>query len=126
MIDGLMTFGKYQALANRTGTVVDETLVENLNHAVLGLCTEVGEFATEVKRMKRYGKKVTDEMRSHMAEELGDTLWYIAIAAEALGIPMGQMATENIEKLQKRFPEKYSNEAAEARADKGGLAASES
>jgi NTP pyrophosphatase (non-canonical NTP hydrolase) len=60
-------------------------------------------------------------MAAHMAEELGDLLWYIALAAESLGISMADMARGNIDKLQQRYPEKYSNDAAEARADKGGL-----
>jgi NTP pyrophosphatase (non-canonical NTP hydrolase) len=115
-----MNFDEYQAAANRTSLVSQEDLTSNLVHASLGLTTEVGEFVTEVKRIARYAKPCTQEMRDHMAEELGDAMWYIALAATALGVPMGVMATSNIAKLMKRFPEKYSHEAAEARADKGG------
>jgi NTP pyrophosphatase (non-canonical NTP hydrolase) len=114
-----MDFNEYQALANRTAKMLP-TVAQNLMHAQVGLATETGEFATVVKRIAIYEKPVTDEMLTHMAEELGDTLWYIALAAETLGISMHQMAHDNIAKLQARFPEKYSNAAAEARADKGG------
>ena len=117
-----MNFNEYQAAAIRTAKPLP-TLAENLAHAALGIATEGGEFTTEVKRAAIYGKQVSDEMRAHMAEELGDLLWYVALAAEHLGVPMHQIARGNIDKLQKRFPEKYSNEAAEARTDKGGLSA---
>ncbi len=121
-----MKFNDYQAGANRTGNVLAESLVSNLNHAALGLTTEVGEFVSEVKRIVRYNKPCDPKMHDHMVEELGDILWYIALAAEALGVRMEEMAERNLDKLRARFPEKYSDEAAEARADKGGLAHTES
>jgi hypothetical protein len=37
-----------------------------------------------------------------------------------LGMDMEQIAWANIEKLRQRYPEAYSDAAAEARADKGG------
>lgn len=43
------------------------------------------------------------------------------IACQALAFDPVEVLKENIEKLRLRFPEKYSDEAAEARADKGGL-----
>jgi NTP pyrophosphatase (non-canonical NTP hydrolase) len=164
-----------------------------LNHAILGLATENGEFTTVVKRIAIYEKPLSVEFIGHMREELGDLLWYLAIAADAIDcdVPTGQglfedfsrfgtatqlnmiacriameigfiafqaplldspasrefvmrslinivaavthacdalqaftiedLMAENIAKLQERFPDKYSNVAAEARADKGGL-----
>lgn len=120
-----MNFNEYQANAIRTAKMFG-TVSENLNHAALGIATEGGEFTTEVKRMAIYGRAMTVEMQQHMAEELGDVLWYVALAAESLGITLHQIARDNVTKLQKRFPEKYSDQAAEQRADKGGLPASQS
>lgn len=40
--------------------------------------------------------------------------------ARALGFDPDQLRAENIEKLRARYPEKYSDELAEARLDKGG------
>ena len=117
-----MNFNDYQRKVLRTAKTYP-TLAENLNHAALGIATEGGEFTTEVKRAVIYGREITPEMREHMIEELGDLMWYVALAAEHLGVNLGGIARENIEKLQKRFPQAYSNEAAEARADKGGLEA---
>jgi len=121
-----MNFNEYQLAAMRTAKVEEDPLVDNLVHASLGLATETGEFTSTVKRMARYGKEYTAELRGHLCEELGDTMWYIALAAQALGVTMEELADNNIAKLKLRFPDRFTNEAAEARADKGGLSHKES
>lgn len=110
----------YQALALRTAPA-GETPLQGLVHAALGFSTESGEYATEVKRMAYYGKAMTPEMKAHMLEELGDIAWYLALAAAHLDTPLNEILQSNIDKLRARFPNKFSAEAAEARADKGGL-----
>ena len=120
-----MNFLEYQAAALRTARhMPDQTL--DLVHAALGMQTETGEFATEVKRLFAYNKPLTEEMHAHMVEELGDALWYFAVAADALGVSMRAIAERNIRKLQLRYPDAYSDELAEARLDKGGKSAAES
>lgn len=42
--------------------------------------------------------------REHMALELGDVAWYLALAADALGYDLETILRMNIEKLQKRYP----------------------
>jgi NTP pyrophosphatase (non-canonical NTP hydrolase) len=121
-----MNFHEYQVAAMRTAKVAEDTILAGLIHASLGLATETGEYTTCVKRIARYGKPLDEAMHRHMLEELGDTLWYIALACETLGTSMRSVAAMNIEKLKLRFPETYSNDAAEGRADKGGLDARES
>jgi NTP pyrophosphatase (non-canonical NTP hydrolase) len=91
----------------------------DLLHAGMGICTEGGEFFDPIKKHIMYGKELdTDNMR----EELGDLLWYIAIAAEALGTNLSDIMTENIRKLAKRYPDQiFTEHAAKKRADKNGL-----
>lgn len=120
-----MNFDEYQDAAMRTAKPM-KTVQGNLLHATTGLLTEAGEFASEVKRLAFYDKPLTSEMRNHMAEEIGDVLWYCALAAEHLDIALHDIASNNIAKLKQRFPEKFSAVAAEARADKGGLGHRES
>lgn len=120
-----MNFTEYQSQANRTAKQL-HSVSANLMHAALGLCTETGEFTTEVKRAHIYGKPITTPEISHMVEELGDILWYIALAANALGVPMRRIAEANIAKLQARYPEAYSDVLAEARLDKSGATPRES
>jgi NTP pyrophosphatase (non-canonical NTP hydrolase) len=120
-----VTFNEYQIAAFQTAKRFMD-LPTDLAHAALGLATESGEFATEAKRAFIYGKPIDDAMRRHMLEELGDILWYVAMACEHLEVPLHSVAKANIDKLQKRYPERYSDGAAEARADKGGVGPRES
>jgi hypothetical protein len=193
-----MKYETYAPLALRTAKL-RATPMQDLEHALLGLATEIGEFATEVKRIAIYERVPDAAMRDHMIEELGDIQWYVPLAERALGIvrvprptqwtrayilsrartlPTAVLMLEscfaplltaylhhediatpfvagndaagaceaiirvcdhiasefldtpptivralNIEKLRKRFPGAYSDEAAEARADKNGLPA---
>jgi NTP pyrophosphatase (non-canonical NTP hydrolase) len=112
-------FNQYQVAANRTAR--EQSQLEGLVHAGEGLCSETGEYVSEIKRMHQYGKALSPEIHSHLIEELGDILWYVALACTHLEVPMHAIARHNIMKLEKRFPEKFSAEAAEARADKGGV-----
>lgn len=114
-----MTFEQYQFDAGATARLFD-TIAENLNHAALGISSESGEFAGIVKRIVIYDKEIDQDLRLHMIEELGDTLWYIALAAGVLGIPLRDIAAANIRKLRERYPDQFTKEAAEARRDKGG------
>lgn len=82
-----MKLDDYQALAIRTAKQLP-TQLDDLAHAGIGFVTEIGEYASEVKRITIYGKPATDEMRVHMAEEIGDLLWYIALALNKLQITM--------------------------------------
>lgn len=78
-----MNLEKYYDEALRT--LVPRGLTFDLNHSVLGLVTEIGEVATLIKRNEIYGKPWDDEMRGHLAEELGDICWYIPCGLQALG-----------------------------------------
>jgi NTP pyrophosphatase (non-canonical NTP hydrolase) len=78
--------------------------VIRLNHAAQGMATEVGEFTDVLKRWLHYA---TPRDEVNMAEELGDQMWYIAEACNALGVDLGTVMTKNIEKLRARYPEKF-------------------
>ena len=108
-----MRLNDYQTLANRTAKDLGENM--DLMHVALGLAGEAGEFVDAVKRHLIYAKPLDVE---NAAEELGDSLWFIALGAKRLGISMEDLAKQNIEKLSKRYPEKYSDELAHARLDK--------
>lgn len=85
---------------------------DRLLHAAMGLCTEAGEFMDALKKHLFY-KNELDEVNLH--EELGDILWYVAIAADALDIDFTTIQQINIAKLRARFPDKYSHENANTR-----------
>lgn len=103
----------YQELAMRTAKRTNTA--EDLMHAALGLSGEAGEFADCIKRWLVYGSSLD---RVNAAEEIGDILWYCALACESLDIKMEDVARCNIEKLKIRYPDKYHDTLAAKRLDK--------
>lgn len=45
-----------------------------------------------------------------LAKELGDVLWYISAIATGLGLDLDLIVQHNIDKLQARYPDKFSSE----------------
>lgn len=84
----------------------------DLLHSGIGLATESGEFLDALKKTIFYGKQL-DEV--NLAEELGDLLWYIALAMTALDTDFEQQMQININKLKLRYPDKFTEELAEVR-----------
>lgn len=82
-------------------------LSTRLLHALLGLASETGELATAVKKWIYYGQEL--DIRN-VKEELGDILWYVALACDAADLDMGNVMDWNIRKLRVRFPEAFSEE----------------
>ena len=88
----------------------------DLLHAALGLCTEAGELADPIKKAMFYGKPLDIQ---NLKEEAGDLLWYIAAPlCRALNCTLEELAQANADKLRRRYPEKFTEAAAIARADK--------
>lgn len=46
----------------------------------------------------------------HMAKELGDVAWYLAISAEAIGYDLETIFQMNIDKLRARYPNGFDAE----------------
>lgn len=79
--------------------------IERLLTAGVGICAEGGEFLEIVKKMVFQGKPWTDDNREHLIIELGDLLWYVAQATQALGVDFDEVLATNVKKLEKRYPE---------------------
>lgn len=71
------------------------------NYLGLGLVSEAGEVAGVLKKWIRgdYSTKVAQEK---IIKELGDVLWYVARLADEQNIPLVNVFTANMEKLQSR------------------------
>lgn len=80
-----------------------------LMHAAMGMVTESAEFMDALKKHAIYGKPI-DEV--NLKEELGDKLWYVALAVNTLNTTFGLIMEQNIRKLKKRFPDNFTEEAA--------------
>jgi NTP pyrophosphatase (non-canonical NTP hydrolase) len=88
----------------------DETL--KLLHACMGISTEAGELLDVMKKYLAYGRIID---RVNLAEECGDVLWYVAIILRTLGLSFEDVMQMNINKLEKRFPEKFTADKANNR-----------
>lgn len=80
-----------------------------LIHALLGIGTESGELQDVLKRYLIYGKDIDI---IHLKEELGDLLWYIALALDEIETSFEEVFESNIAKLQARYPDKFTEIAA--------------
>ena len=71
---------------------------------VLGLTGEAGEAADKIKKIIRDKDGViSEEDKGSVIKELGDTLWYLASIARYLEVPLSEVASGNIEKLESRW-----------------------
>ena len=82
-----MTPNEYQKEALRTASGMSKEYPRILN-GLMGLNGEAGECIDILKKHLYQGHAFDSE---HMAKELGDVAWYLAISAEA--IPMALMPT---------------------------------
>ena len=95
-----MTLDDYQRAALRTVNPA-LTTEERVLDAAMGLAEEAGEVLGLVR--KRIFQQ-RDPGRDRLVEELGDTLWCLAVAADALGLSLGEIAATNMRKLERRHP----------------------
>jgi NTP pyrophosphatase (non-canonical NTP hydrolase) len=72
--------------------------------AALGLGSETGEFQEIVKKMFFQGKPLTAENVFHLKRELGDVMFYWITACRALHLDPNDVITENVNKLEARYP----------------------
>lgn len=85
-------------------------------HMAMGIAGEAGEIVDLVKKAVVYGKQV--ELEKYI-EEMGDLEFYLQGLRSGLGIDRPTVLDANIVKLNKRYgADKYTDEAAIARADK--------
>ena len=94
-----MNFNEYQKLARSTAVYPEEHKVV---YPALGLCGEAGEVADKIKKTIR-GDSSLVNVTGSIADELGDVLWYLAILADDLGIPLEDIAHWNVDKLRRRM-----------------------
>ena len=99
-----MTGKEYQKLAMRTCSIPYDNKEGRLQHAVFGLTSEAGEVAGILQKVYQ-GHEFDKE---HIKKELGDCLWMIAEACEALDLDMDDVMQTNIDKLKARYPEGFS------------------
>lgn len=97
-----MTANEYQKLALRTANRrAYPTKTCQLEEGLMGLNGEAGE-AIDILKKFLFQDHELDKV--HLAKELGDIAWYLALSADALGYDLETILNMNIEKLRLRYP----------------------
>ncbi|MCA2510516.1 MAG: hypothetical protein IM561_09050 [Microcystis sp. M60BS1] len=96
--------------------VPNEKISLDLFHAAMGISTEAGEILDLFKKKFAYGRDI-DVV--NLVEELGDLLWYIQLAINALNVGQGtavysipSLISVNKNKLNTRFKNTFTSEEA--------------
>lgn len=103
MTDEFRSMNVYQVHATRTQ---NKDLPYDMQLATLGLgiSGEAGEVADLIKKHLGHGHDLDwDKLKA----ELGDVLWYVACLADRLGISLSAIASANVEKLKRRYPDGF-------------------
>lgn len=103
-----MDLKTYAEQASRTMPILGSMQDDNM-HMILGMVTEVGELADVFKKNMAYGKEID---WTNVYEELGDLMWYVINFCTANAIDLEAVLYTNVRKLETRYPEKFSGEAA--------------
>lgn len=98
-----MNINEYQIAALRTANHA-LTKMEQLQNGLMGLNGEAGECIDLIKKHLFQGHKLNEE---HVAKELGDIAWYLAVSADAIGYDLETIFQMNIDKLKARYPEGF-------------------
>ena len=104
----------YSTFAGQRARKMEDAIMDML-HAAVGISGEAGELLDAIKKVWIYKKPVDVD---NIKEELGDLLFYIQMMCNVHGWKLDEVIKANISKLTIRYPEGYSHEAAQARADK--------
>lgn len=97
-----MTPNEYQKEALRTAGT--DSLGDLMVNGVMGLAGESGECVDLLKKHLFQGHTLDKE---HLAKELGDIAWYLAVTAHVIGYNLETIFQMNVDKLRKRYPDGF-------------------
>jgi NTP pyrophosphatase (non-canonical NTP hydrolase) len=100
-----MKLSEYQQRAQETDqTPITSSGADDTSVLVplLGLAGEAGQLLAEYKKRLRDGPR-HEKFAEHVAEELGDILWYVANLATKYGLDLDRIADANLAKTRGRY-----------------------
>jgi NTP pyrophosphatase (non-canonical NTP hydrolase) len=86
-----------------------------LIHMAMGISGEAGELLDGIKKATIYRKPIDI---NHIIEEMGDIEFFLQGIRNHFGWSRDDIIKANHGKLSRRYPNGYSNQAAQTRADK--------
>ena len=89
----------------------------DINYAMLlnGLIGLNGESGECIDIYKKHLFQDHEFDKEHLAKELGDVAWYLAVSASALGYDLEDIFRINVEKLRERYPNGFDPELSKHR-----------
>ena len=96
-----MNLKEYQELCKKTAKKFDTEEKEILTWG-LGIAGEAGDVASCIKKVYAHDNH---DVKDGIKENIGDTLWYMAMICNFHGWDFEDVLKENIEKLNKRYSE---------------------
>ena len=101
-----MDIREFQRVSTRTlnKELSKEQQVSNM---IFGANGELGEVTDILKKFLFQGHKLD---KQHLAEEIGDTLFYIVNLCTIYNLDVEDILQGNVDKLKKRFPEGFDAE----------------
>lgn len=106
-----MTPNEYQKEALRTESGINKQYPRILN-GLMDLNGEAGEAIDILKKSLFHGHELD---REHLAKELGDVAWYLAVSADAIGYKLEDILQMNVDKLRARYPEGFDTDRSQHR-----------
>ena len=98
-----MNFNQFQKECKRTANP-NLTYSQAAMNWALGIAGEAGEYCELIKKSEFHGKMLD---KDDAKKELGDVLYYVAMAATNLNIDLESVAEENVRKLRARYPDGF-------------------
>jgi NTP pyrophosphatase (non-canonical NTP hydrolase) len=92
----------------------DNTKLQALVHGALGMSGETGEVVDLIKKHLIFDKPLDE---TALKKELGDVLWYMAVLIDAIGSSFEEIMQMNSDKIDARYPNGFSEQAALERKD---------
>ena len=95
-----MNIRDFQTLSVRTMNK-ELTKEQQISNTVFGANGELGEVTDILKKYLYQGHRIN---KQHLAEEIGDTLFYIVNLCTLFNLDIEDILQGNVDKLRKRFP----------------------
>jgi NTP pyrophosphatase (non-canonical NTP hydrolase) len=98
---------EYQELCKLTAKKFETKELEILSW-VLGISGEAGDVDSCIKKTVSH----KNDQKEGIKENIGDTLWYMAMICNYYGWSLHEILSENLEKLKARYPQGFTEKDA--------------
>ncbi len=109
-----MDMKEYQELCKKTAKKFNNKKEEAYTWG-LGIAGEAGDVASCIKKTFAHENET---LKEGIKENLGDTLWYIAMICNLFNWDLNEILSENVTKLSKRYPEGFAFKEAQRNGTK--------